>query len=249
MKLAFACDMHGNLDAFRAVVAEIDRRGPFDGVYGGGDIALGGLNPGGCVQMFIDRGWESVRGNAEELVLNAAGISLTKDDWPAGIEENPLLQDMAAWTVERLTSAQIDYMNALPLSFDFTGPSGQTLLFVHATPWSVFPIVWHDADLAEKREMVVRAGTDALLYAHIHHAYQQDIDGKTLCCAGSVGLPYDGDQRACFTIATDEGEGWRFEHVRVAYDYEAYAQQLEGSDLPGAEKDAIYIRNASMVTT
>ncbi|MEZ4572104.1 MAG: metallophosphoesterase [Thermomicrobiales bacterium] len=62
MRLAFASDMHGNLPAFEAVVAEIERRGPFDGIFGGGDSVINGLYPFECVQKLIDLEWPCVKG-------------------------------------------------------------------------------------------------------------------------------------------------------------------------------------------
>ncbi len=247
MRIAFVADMHGNLPAFEAVVAEIERLGPFDRVVSGGDVVVGGLYPGECVQLLIDLSWEGVRGNADEMVVDAATDgSLPKDGWPAGLAENEALQAMARWTAEQMDDAQIEYLAGLPLRLDVTGPSGSTLALVHATPWGVFPIVWQDAGDSEKLELLDRAGTDALIYGHIHYAYQQQFGGRLLCCAGAVGLPYDGDTRPCFAVATDDGDGWRFEHVRVDYDHEAYARELDASDMPGAETDARAIRTATL---
>lgn len=246
MRIAFAADMHANLPAFEAVAAEIERRGRFDRVINGGDVVLGGLYPGECVQMLIDLGWEGVLGNSDEMVVDAAlGGSLPKDGWPPGLAANQALQAMARWTAGHMNSAQIDHLANLPLRIDVSGPSGEALAIVHATPWGTFPIVWQDADDAEKIELLDRAGSDALLYGHIHYAYQQQFGGRRLCCGGAVGLPYDGDTRPCFAIATDEGDGWRFEHVRVDYDHEAYARELDGSDMPGADSDARAIRTAT----
>lgn len=246
MRIAFAADIHANLPAFRAVASEIDRLGPFDRIINGGDVVLGGLYPGDCVGMLIDLGWEGVIGNADEIVIDAAmdGM-LPKAGWPGGLAENEALQAMARWTAGKMSHDQIDYLASLPLRIDVAGPSGKTLALVHATPWGTFPIVWQDADDAGKVELLDRAGTDALLYGHIHYAYQQQFGDRTLCCAGAVGMPYDRDTRPSFVIAADEGAGWSFEHVRVDYDHEAYAGELDGADMPAAESDARAIRTAT----
>ncbi len=247
MRLAFVSDMHGNLPAFEAVLSELDSRGPFDGIYGGGDFAFNGLSPSECVQTLIDRGWQCVRGNTDEWLVEAATDgAVPAQNVPPGMEHSGDLRARDLWAAARMTPEQIDFLKDLPLTLQFTGPSGKTLALVHATPWSAHPPVWHDADESEKREMLERAGTDALIYGHIHYAYQQQIDGKIICCMGAVGSPFDGDTSACFAIASDEGDGWNFEHVRVNYDTEAYARQLEASDLPGGAGSARAIRTASM---
>lgn len=239
MRLAFVSDMHGNFPAFEAVLAELERQGPFDAIYGGGDFAFNGLFPAECVQTVIDRGWDCVRGNTDEwLVDEATGGETPAQNVPDGMQHRGELKERDRWAVARMSEEQIEFLKGLPLTLQFTGPSGKTLALVHATPWSSHPPVWHDADESQKREMLDRAGTDALIYGHIHHAYQQEIDGKVICCMGAVGAPFDGEPTACFAIASDDGEGWTFEHVRVGYDHEAYARQLEASDLPGAESTA-----------
>jgi diadenosine tetraphosphatase ApaH/serine/threonine PP2A family protein phosphatase len=246
MRLAFVSDMHGNWAAFEAVLAELDRRGPFDAVYGGGDFAFNGLYPGECVQAVIDRGWESVRGNTDEWLVEAATDGATPaQNVPPGMEHTGEMKERDQWAAERMSTEQIDFLKGLPLSIEVEGPSGQSLTIVHATPWSAHPPVWADAEESEKREMIDRAGTDALVYGHVHHAYQQEIDGKTIACAGAVGSPFDGDPRACFAIVTDDGDGWRFEHVRVDYDSEGYARELEASDIPGAADTARSIRTGT----
>lgn len=246
MRLAFVSDMHGNFPAFEAVLAELERRGPFDAIYGGGDYAFNGLYPAECVQTLIDRGWECVRGNTDEWLVEAATDgAVPAQNVPDGMEHSGALRERDEWTAAKMSPAQIEFLKALPLSLEFTGPSGQTLALVHATPWSSHPPVWHDADVAEKREMLDRAGSDALIYGHIHYAYQQDIDGKTICCMGATGSPFDGDTSACFAIATDDGDGWAFEHVRAEYGVEGYAQELEASDMPGADGAAKIVRTAS----
>jgi diadenosine tetraphosphatase ApaH/serine/threonine PP2A family protein phosphatase len=158
----------------------------------------------------------------------------------------PELQRGDRWTVARLAQDHIDFLAGLPLTLRSQGPSGQTLLFAHATPWSAHPAVWSDAPEDAKRELLEQAGAGLFVYGHVHQAYQEQIDGKTIACIGAVGTPFDGDRRPCFAIATDEGDGWRIEHVRVEYDHEAYARELEESDMPVAHRVAGFVRTASV---
>lgn len=245
MRLAFASDMHGNMPAFDAVVAEIERRGPFDGIYGGGDSVINGLYPAECVQKLIDLGWPCVKGNADEwAVACARGTVDDAELTPAEAEEMDALLLRGRWTASRLSEEQLDFLDGLPLSRTFTGPSGQTLILAHATPWSAHVAIRHNDPEDVKRDALDRAGTDALIYGHIHHAYQQEIDGRMICCMGAVGLPYDAP-RPTFAIATDDGEGWRFEHVQVEYDNEAYAREIEASDIPRGASIAQLLRTGS----
>ncbi|HMM41249.1 MAG TPA: metallophosphoesterase family protein [Thermomicrobiales bacterium] len=235
VRLAIISDTHGNRPAFEAVLAEVDRRGPFDTLIGGGDYAFGGAFPDETLARVVERGLECVRGNTDEWIVEAA----TGGRQPArGYEpeqaHNDLLRAVDVWAAARLNDAHREFLAGLSLSWEATGPSGQKLAFVHATPWSTHPIVLPDAPEEMARRMLDEAGADMLLYGHIHHAYVRPVGDRTLACVGSVGMPFDGDWRPCFAIAEDDGSGWRVEHVRVEYDREAYLTALLESGEPNA---------------
>jgi predicted phosphodiesterase len=242
-RVAIVADIHGNLPALEAVVREIEGRGPFDRVLCGGDIPSNGLFPAECLQQVIDRGWECVRGNTDEwLVAAATDGAIAVHECPPEMMHGSELQDCDRWSAARLDPEQVDFLANLPLSLTIWGPSGQNLMLVHATPWSAHPVVTAEASVDTKRRLLDRAGADALVYGHIHQAYQERIDGKLLACAGSVGMPFDGDPRACFVIASDDGDGWGVEFIRVAYDNAAYARDLDRSDVPRRATIAPVIR-------
>lgn len=235
-RLAILSDQHGNLAAFQAVLAEVDRRGPFDTLVGGGDFVLGGAFPRETLALVIERGLECVRGNTDEWLVEAAtngqqpATGYTPEQAHTGV-----LREMDEWAAARLSADQLEFLKGMPLRWETTGPSGQALVVVHATPWSAHPVVLPDApeDVAER--MLDEAGSPVLLYGHIHHAYIRSVGDRTLASVGSIGMPFDGDWRPCFAIAEDDGSGWRVEHVRVPYDQAAYLVALADSGVPNAE--------------
>ncbi len=242
-RLAFISDIHGNRPALEAVLAEVERRGPFDTLVGGGDYAFGGAYPDETLALVTERGLECVRGNTDEWIIEAA----TEGRQPArGYEpqqaHDELLRSVDAWAAARLSDHHRHILAGLPLSWEATGPSGQTLAFVHATPWSTHPLVLPDAPDEMARRMLDEAGVNVLLYGHIHQAYSRAVGDRTLACVGSVGMPFDGDWRPCFAVAEDDGAGWRVEHVRVEYDREAYLAALLKSGVPNAEGFVTSIR-------
>lgn len=235
-RLAIISDVHGNLPALDAVLAEVDRRGPFDALVGGGDYAFGGAFPDESLARVVERGMQCVRGNTDEWIVEAAtGGRQPASGYEPEQAHNELLRAVDAWAAARMSAEHLDLLAGLPLVWRTDGPSGQTLAFVHATPWSSHPVVLPDAPEETARRMLAEAGADMLLYGHIHHAYVRPVDGRTLACVGSVGMPFDGDWRPCFAIAEDDGSGWRVEHVRVEYDREAYLADLLASGAPNAE--------------
>lgn len=247
-RVAFVSDMHGNLPAFEAVLGELERRGPFDAIVGGGDFAQGGLYPSECLARLRQPGWSCVRGNTDEWVLEAAtgGRTLAHEVPPAMADRSAELRAVDRFAADRLSSDDVDFLASLPLLWTGEGVSGRKLAFAHATPWSSHPPVMPDAPDDALTQLLTAAHADALLYGHIHRAYLRVVTGKQVACIGAVGIPADGDPRPCFAIAEDSCAGWTVTHVRVDYDRAAYLAALETSDFPNAAGQAAMIRSAGM---
>jgi predicted phosphodiesterase len=245
-RVAFVSDIHGNLPAFSAVLEELERRGPFDAIVGGGDFAAAGLYPTECVERLRSLGWPCVRGNTEEWVVEAATDGrMPARDVPEEMQaRGPALRAVDRWCAERLSDDAIQYLGQLPLCWQMDGPSGQRLVFVHATPSSPHPVIAPDATDELMEHVLEDADAQVLLYGHIHFAYLRQVGDKTIGCIGAVGMPMDGDPRPCWAIAEDNGAGWRVEHVRVEYDRDGYLANLAASDFPNAGAHAAAIRAA-----
>lgn len=237
MRVAFVSDMHGNLAAFEAVIAHLERLSNLDAVVAGGDYAFNGALPGECVARLRELGWPAVRGNTDEWIVQMATDGrVPVRDCPDEAAHDEAMKERDRWAVDRLSEDDIAFLtDGLVFDWSTTGPSGQRLKFVHATPWSTHVSIGPDANAATANEMLDRAEADVLLYGHIHFAYLRELDGRQLGCIGAVGIPFDGDPRPCFAIAEDTGDGWTIEHARVDYDQDAYAQQLLASGMPGAD--------------
>jgi predicted phosphodiesterase len=245
-RIAFVSDMHGNMVALQAALADLSAREPFDTVVGGGDYCLSGAYPAECVARARALGWACVRGNTDEWVVAAATDGrIPVSAHPAAQAHDVTTRAADAWVAARLPEDAVIWLSELPHSWRTAGPSGQTLMFVHATPWNVHDAVRRHSSDADKLRMLDAAGTDALVYGHVHDAYLQRFGARTLVCAGSVGAPMDGDTRGAYLIAEDAGTGWAFEHVRVPYDLAGYIATLESCGQPGADGFARKLRAAS----
>ncbi|MCM8748608.1 metallophosphatase family protein [Thermomicrobiaceae bacterium CFH 74404] len=247
MRVAVISDMHGNLLALDAVLAELDATGPYDAVVIGGDLAFGGPRPAECIDRIRERGFPAVRGNTDEFIVELA----TGGRIPARVAHEsqrhtasePMLQRYR-WTVERLAAEQIEYLVSLPLAWVIPSPAGRALTVAHATPWNAHDTVREGAPEELARRMLDQAGGQALAYGHIHVQYQRRVDGRLLAAVGSVGLPFDGDRRAAYAVFTLGEDGWAVEFRRVAYDVERALEETLASGMPGAEFQAAILRAA-----
>lgn len=230
MRVAVISDVHGNLAALKAVLADVIRRGPFDVVVNAGDLGFGGPRPREVVDLLMSRGFPTVVGNT--------------DEWVAGLPGGP--EAVVAWARARLAPHHLDYLRALPRLHRVEAPDAPPLVIVHATPTSTTAVLEPDAP----EEVVVRAfeeaGSRALVYGHIHRAYRREVAGGLVVNAGSVGFPFDGLTQPAWALLWSGGGRWHAEIVRVPYDHEEVARDLEASDHPEGPAFARRLRTGRM---
>jgi predicted phosphodiesterase len=230
VRVAVLSDVHGNLTALRAVLADIDARGPFDVIVNAGDLACGGPRPREAVDLLASRGFPTVVGNT--------------DEWVAGAPGGP--EALVAWTRSRLRPEQLQYLRGLPRAHRVEPPDGPPLVVVHATPTSTTDVVEPDAPPDLVARLFDEAGARTLVYGHIHRAYVREVAGGLLVNAGSVGFPFDGLPHAAWAALWTEDGRWRAEIRRVLYDWEAVAAELESGDHPEGATFARRVRTGRM---
>jgi putative phosphoesterase len=230
MRIAVFSDVHGNLRALEAVLADIEARGPFDDVINGGDLAFGGPRPREAMDVLMQRGDPTVLGNT--------------DVWIAGME--PGGGSMVSWARRQLEPRHEEYLRRLPRSHRVEPAGGPPLVVVHATPTSLGDLLDPNAPAEVVTAMFEEARTRTLVYGHIHKAYVREVAGGLVVNTGSVGFPFDGDPRPSFAILRLEGGRWHAENVRVAYDHEAVAKDLRASTHPEGQLFARRLLTASI---
>jgi len=242
--IALLADIHGNLAALEAVLAEPAVQA-CDHVVCLGDALLNGPRPAECLARLMELRLPAVIGNTDLEVL-------------AGVDP------VAAWARARLSPAGLLYLAQLPLTLRLsaggTDPAhlqddGQDLLLMHASPRSSFdlpileshPLETTFLGAASDEELrIMFGGSRAALsvFGHIHYASRRHLDGREIASTGSVGFPFDGDLRAAYAVATSHAGQWTLDHRRVAYDSGAVALELESLDLPYASRSAAMLRQA-----
>jgi predicted phosphodiesterase len=229
MRIAIISDSHGNLTALDAVLNELDREGPFDRVLFGGDIAYGGPFPSECIDQVLQRGYAAVRGNTDQMILDAIDSSGDAH---------------GHWVAERLDTRHVEFLRDLPVQVDLDLGNGLSLALVHATPWSIYDSVLPEHGRATFGRMVDEAGVQHLTYGHIHVQHYQDLGDRSVTAVGSLGLPFDGDQRAMYTVIESGPNGVIVDFERLAYDVEKAISEAESSDGPNCPGFATNLRTA-----
>lgn len=216
MRIAVISDVHGNLTALDAVLADLEEVRP-DLVVHGGDLALTGPDPVEVVDRVRELGWPGVMGNTDAAIADPETI------------EPPMRGFMgptSARSREMLGEERVDWLAALPMEWRHGD-----LALVHAVPGDYWEVVKPDDSDERLRETYGPLGTRLAVYGHIHIPYVRTVGDLTVANSGSLSLAMDGDLLAKYLII----ESGRITHRRVPYDVDAVAGRLRKIDYPNAE--------------
>lgn len=259
--LAILSDIHANLPALEAVLADLDvrlERGEVDAVYCLGDLVGYATRPNEVAALIRERGIPTIAGNYDE------GVGLNSDDCGCAYqtpEDKARGAESIAWTNQAVTDETRRYLRSLPrhLRITFEVPRQKDaesieVLMVHGSPRRINEYLFEDRPDSSFVRMMEAANADVMLFGHTHKPFHKAFandDGRVRHAVntGSVGKPKDGDPRAGYVLLTIDAERGRddagycaAEHVRVEYDVEAAAREVETSPLPDAL--AVMLREA-----
>jgi len=215
LRVAALYDVHGNLPALDAVLAEVV--GDADLIVVGGDV-VGGPFPAETVERLRDLGdrvrW--LRGNAERELV----------EQPPPREAGPPPGEL-----ERLRAAlsdeQVDFLYGLPKRVELDIEGLGRVLFCHATPQNDLDIVTPLTPEERLRRILEGVTADAVVAGHTHIQEDRRVGGVRWVNAGSVGMPYEDEPGACWALLGPE-----VELRRTEYD----ATKLGGYEYPQASR-------------
>jgi diadenosine tetraphosphatase ApaH/serine/threonine PP2A family protein phosphatase len=224
--VAIFSDIHANLPALTAVLADMEGQGITERLCLG-DIVGYGASPAACVERLRTEGIPSLKGNHDAAVTH-------------GFEAAGVMKRVWDWTEEQLGADQLKWLEELPLVFEQPGFQAVHAMLPAPENWN-YVLNASDADL----HFVFQTRPVCFIgHTHLPAFWLEDEDGsldteitqkvfperKQLVNVGSVGQPRDGDHRACYLIY-DEAAGevrWR----RVSYDIASAQNAIEDAGLP-----------------
>jgi len=240
-RLALISDIHANLPALRAVLADIDDRANVDAIYHLGDLTGYAPWPNEVVSLLRDRAIPGISGNYDSTVAADYKHCGCRADTP---HDEELSHISFEWTRSHVTPETKKYLGTLPFRLDirpFGGHvSGPTITLVHGNQTLNTVYVTEDRSDAFLEKMAKDLGSrpqDVVCFGHTHKPWLRVVEGVQFVNTGSVGRPKDGDPRAGYVLLTTEGSGVRVEFVRVAYDIDEAARGIRESELPAEFAD------------
>jgi len=219
-RIAVLCDIHGNLPALQAVVAEVEGAG-VDLIVFGGDVAAGPM-PVETIDLLIGLSPRArfVRGNADRLMVERFdGTRQTvegPDSWPASTLSRTHRDFLSSF--EPIVEVDVDGLGAVLCCH--AGPdSDEVPIITPVTPDQVIAEA-----LASTRAGVVIAG-------HTHMQFDRRVGSRRMVNAGSVGRPY-ADQPGAYWALLGPDVDLR----RTAYDFESAAEAVGRTECPDREE-------------
>jgi predicted phosphodiesterase len=206
-------DIHGNLPALEAVLAD-PRLESAEVVVVGGDVIAGPF-PAECLQLLGLLGERAryIRGNADREVVEGIDAPQNRPD--------------RRFVADRLSAGQVAAIAAWPLTVEVEITGIGRVVFCHATPRADFPIVTR---LTPEEDILDTFGpitADLIVCGHTHMQFDRPVGRYRLVNAGSVGAPYEDAVGAYWAML-----GREVDLLRTDYDTGAALRAIEGSGYP-----------------
>jgi predicted phosphodiesterase len=239
MRVALLSDIHGNLTALEAVLADVRAQGTFDQVVVAGDLVWAGPRPAEVVDAVQALRAAVVQGNTDAFFREDSGAV------PTGKREDRFVAHLE-WMQAQLGPARAGYLAGLPLSHRITAASDRALLVVHANPRDQERAILPRMGPPQLDDLLAGTGEwAALAFGHLHVPFTARWRDRLLVDVASAGLPMDGDRRAAYAIMTWDGAGWQVEHRRVFYPLPLVANEMRTCGMPRGKHFAERLMSAT----
>jgi diadenosine tetraphosphatase ApaH/serine/threonine PP2A family protein phosphatase len=240
MRIALLSDVHGNLPAFEAVLADVDSESTEE-IWCLGDLVGYGASPEECIELARERCDLCLAGNHDLVVTGEIDIADFSSSAAAA----------AQWTKENIGAEALEFLSSLRPEQD-----GREIGLFHASPrdpvWEYVLSGWQADECMKAMAARVgaighshvalwfrRTGEDQVEGAPAEGGVEQDLsDGGWLINPGAVGQPRDGDPRAAWLLL--DTEEWSAEWRRVEYPIDEAAGAIEKAGLPMVLAQRLY---------
>jgi predicted phosphodiesterase len=215
VRVAALNDIHGNLPALEAVLAEVDHEG-VDTIVCGGDVV-----PGPFPAEVFDRltalpNVQFLRGNADRFLIE--GVGEYGQDWVADRQ--------------RVGDARLAAIASWPLTVELDVDGLGRTLFFHAVPTADEPIFTRITPDEEVIDLIGDVDVDLAVCGHTHVQFDRRLSNcLRVVNAGSVGMPYEGRRGAFWCLL-----GPIVQHRHTEYDVEAAAESIRALGSPTHEQ-------------
>ncbi|MBA7473453.1 hypothetical protein ES707_08793 [subsurface metagenome] len=225
-------DIHSNLAAFNAVLDDMEQRGGVKEIWCLGDIVGYGPDPHECIERLQRYNHVCVAGNHDWAAIGKVSTA----------EFNPDAALACQWTTRQLSQADIQYLEALPLSID-----KDIFTLVHGSPREP---IWEyviSTGIARENFNFFQSPYCLVGHSHVPLIFKEEDgsctfsrlvaniglalgESRLIINPGGVGQPRDGDPRASYAIYDSDTRIVKL--YRIPYDVAATQDKMMVKGLP-----------------
>jgi len=214
VKVALISDVHSNLVALDAVLADIDAIG-VEQIVSAGDIVGYYPYPNETIERFRSRNIRSILGNHDRAVIRINPVGMNK-----------MAAEAVLWTSKHVSADGVDYLRDLKARMQVRmGPHLAGIY--HGSPRDDDEYLY---EVDAGPELLEMCECDLLVVGHTHIPFIKTLGSGTIVNSGSVGQPRDGDRRASYVLY--DGDSEVFQIRRVEYEVEVVDEAVQRVGLP-----------------
>lgn len=242
MRIAVLADIHGNLPALQAVLADLGQVKP-DLIVVNGDF----VNRGPSNRQVIERLWDLeaehggvwfTLGNHDDLVLKWA----QRDPSLADLYDDPLFVP-AGWAAAQLGQSHLDWIDTLPFQVAADGDGVYGLEMAEGIGQKLFLRVAHGSprhyregyDDHQSLDVLSEIASDyparLLVGSHTHRPFMYGLEHSLFLNSGAVGAPFNGDTRAQYMVIEGGENHIQVDFRQIPYNLEAALRDFQTSGL------------------
>jgi len=226
MRAALLADIHANLPALRAALADALALG-CDTVWCLGDLVGRGPYPDEVVSELRALDIPTVQGNWDEAV----GMNREQ---PGSIWASPEAEAQGiaslTWTIAHVSEENRAWLRKLPPTLRLSLGDRSALLF-HGSPLRQNEYLWTDRPSRTFTRIAADEGDDLFCFGHTHETWHRVVGDGQFVAAGSVGCGSEGDPRAQYAVIDASGPELSVRFRAVPYDRRPVERALEAAGL------------------
>lgn len=244
MKIAVISDIHGNIDALKAVEKDIKKEG-CEKIFVLGDYAMAGAEPSLVINWFIekkyDNNYKMIQGNTDLMIAN-----YSSELYESLKEKAPIMAEALKNNILEISEEQKNFLKNLPTQIELI-ESGVKFLLVHGSPRRNNEDISPNLKLEQIEEMLENVDADVILCGHTHlPCGYQTTKKQTVVNVGSVGRPFTENAKPCYLKITLDNGKTLFEHRYVDYDNKKASKRILEKGFNGAKKLAEMLINPTV---
>ena len=226
MLIACISDIHGNLAALQAAVADAREKGA-ETIIAAGDLVGYGPCPNEVCSYLEDNGIEAIRGNYDDKVLD---VAVNGKSAVASLQKKK--KKLVIWTAENIKKKTVQYLEKLPETREIALPGERTMLVVHGSPLSNDDDILPSITAGGLKAKMGDLQPDILVCGHTHIPFVKRTGSVTIVNCGSTGMPVDGDPMPSYAFISCDPDKMHCHIVRFEYDIVETVSALKKTTLP-----------------